>query len=172
MVSLVCVQSAPTPATSCGAGGSGLDPWTFPRCLDGGTVQGLGCREGKAGKARCPSLPQLLLGRTDASLRVRKLWQFLPELCRHTPLHRPCVNLLFLLGGHNEKNLNTVGAPFRWGRGLCRPPCPACCGHSPPLLTAGRPCLGNLCLSASCSSSWDGKSPQALLGECQWPGGP
>ncbi|NXM44602.1 LIPM Lipase, partial [Gymnorhina tibicen] len=48
----------------------------------------------------------LLLGRTDASLRVRKLWRFLPELCGHTLLHRPCANLLFLLGGHNEKNLN------------------------------------------------------------------
>lgn len=29
-----------------------------------------------------------------------------------------------------------------------------------------------VCLSASCSSSRDGKSPQALLGACQWPGGP
>ncbi|XP_059332904.1 lipase member M-like [Ammospiza nelsoni] len=48
----------------------------------------------------------LLLGRTDASLRIRRLWRFLPELCRHTLLHRPCANLLFLLGGYNEKNLN------------------------------------------------------------------
>uniref|UniRef100_A0A8U7MXJ7 Uncharacterized protein n=1 Tax=Corvus moneduloides TaxID=1196302 RepID=A0A8U7MXJ7_CORMO len=72
----------------------------------------------------------LLLGRTDASLHMRKLWRFLPELCRHTLLHRPCANLLFLLGGHNEKNLNMVGVPCRWGRGsqgrwLCHPPCPA-----------------------------------------------
>ncbi|XP_074447072.1 lipase member M-like [Larus michahellis] len=49
---------------------------------------------------------QLLLGRTDASLRMRKLWRFLPELCRHPLLHKPCANLLFLLGGYNEKNLN------------------------------------------------------------------
>ncbi|RLW04009.1 hypothetical protein DV515_00006192 [Chloebia gouldiae] len=52
------------------------------------------------------SMIPLLLGRTDASLRIRKLWRFLPELCRHTLLHRPCANLLFLLGGYNEKNLN------------------------------------------------------------------
>lgn len=79
---------------------------------------GLGCREGKAGNARRPLLPlQLLLGRTDASLRVRKLWRFLPELCRHMLLHKPCVNLLFLLSGYNEKNLNVVGVPFQWGRG-------------------------------------------------------
>ncbi|KAF4800916.1 Lipase member M [Turdus rufiventris] len=50
----------------------------------------------------------LLLGRTDASLRVRKLWRFLPELCRHMLLHKPCVNLLFLLSGYNEKNLNVT----------------------------------------------------------------
>uniref|UniRef100_A0A8C3JRJ2 AB hydrolase-1 domain-containing protein n=1 Tax=Calidris pygmaea TaxID=425635 RepID=A0A8C3JRJ2_9CHAR len=43
---------------------------------------------------------------TDASLRMRKLWRFLPELCRHPLLHKPCANLLFLLGGYNEKNLN------------------------------------------------------------------
>ncbi|NWH40791.1 LIPM Lipase, partial [Chloropsis hardwickii] len=47
-----------------------------------------------------------LLGRTDASLRIRKLWRFLPELCRHALLHKPCASLLFLLGGYNEKNLN------------------------------------------------------------------
>ncbi|NXS48958.1 LIPM Lipase, partial [Balaeniceps rex] len=49
---------------------------------------------------------QLLLGRTDASLRVRKLWRFLPELCRHPLLHKPCASLFFLLGGCDEKNLN------------------------------------------------------------------
>ncbi|KFP90213.1 Lipase member M, partial [Apaloderma vittatum] len=49
---------------------------------------------------------QLLLGRTDASLPMRKLWKFLPGLCRHPLLHKPCANLLFLLGGYNEKNLN------------------------------------------------------------------
>uniref|UniRef100_A0A8C8BHS8 Lipase n=1 Tax=Otus sunia TaxID=257818 RepID=A0A8C8BHS8_9STRI len=27
-------------------------------------------------------------------------------LCRHPLLHKPCANLLFLLGGYNEKNLN------------------------------------------------------------------
>ncbi|XP_014737788.1 PREDICTED: LOW QUALITY PROTEIN: lipase member M-like [Sturnus vulgaris] len=48
----------------------------------------------------------MLLGRTDASLRVRKLWRFLPELCRHMLLHKSCANLLFLLSGYNEKNLN------------------------------------------------------------------
>ncbi|XP_010163571.1 lipase member M, partial [Antrostomus carolinensis] len=49
---------------------------------------------------------QLLLGRTDASLRIRKLWRFLPKLCRHLLLRKSCANLLFLLGGYNEKNLN------------------------------------------------------------------
>ncbi|KFW89340.1 Lipase member M, partial [Phalacrocorax carbo] len=43
---------------------------------------------------------------SDASLRIRKLWGFLPQLCRHPLLHKPCANLLFLLGGYNEKNLN------------------------------------------------------------------
>ncbi|KFQ25747.1 Lipase member M, partial [Mesitornis unicolor] len=49
---------------------------------------------------------QLLFGRTDASLRVRKLWRFLPKLCRHPLLHKPCANLFFLMGGYNEKNFN------------------------------------------------------------------
>ncbi|NXC17076.1 LICH hydrolase, partial [Corythaeola cristata] len=49
---------------------------------------------------------QLLLGRTDASLRVRRLWRFLPKLCRHPLLHKPCASLFFLLGGYNEKNFN------------------------------------------------------------------
>ncbi|NXN38988.1 LIPM Lipase, partial [Rhinoptilus africanus] len=49
---------------------------------------------------------QLLLGRRDATLRIRKLWRFLPELCERPLLHKPCANLLFLLGGYNEKNLN------------------------------------------------------------------
>lgn len=53
-------------------------------------------------------LPQILLGKTDASLRMRKLWRFLPNLCSHSLLHKPCANLLFLLGGFNEKNLNMV----------------------------------------------------------------
>uniref|UniRef100_A0A8C0BQN6 Lipase n=1 Tax=Buteo japonicus TaxID=224669 RepID=A0A8C0BQN6_9AVES len=35
-----------------------------------------------------------------------KLWRFLPQLCKHPLLHKPCANLLFLLGGYNEKNLN------------------------------------------------------------------
>ncbi|KAK4821208.1 hypothetical protein QYF61_015776 [Mycteria americana] len=64
---------------------------------------------------------QLLLGRTDASLRMMKLWRFLPQLCRHPLLHKPCANLLFLLGGYNEKNLNMVGAllkPEPWGAPL------------------------------------------------------
>ncbi|XP_068024544.1 lipase member M-like [Melanerpes formicivorus] len=49
---------------------------------------------------------QLLLGRTDATLRVRKLWRFLPRLCGHPLLQKPCANLFFLLGGYNEKNFN------------------------------------------------------------------
>ncbi|XP_075011508.1 lysosomal acid lipase/cholesteryl ester hydrolase-like isoform X2 [Calonectris borealis] len=32
--------------------------------------------------------------------------QFLPQLCGHPLLHKPCANLFFLLGGYNEKNLN------------------------------------------------------------------
>ncbi|NXF95836.1 LIPM Lipase, partial [Eubucco bourcierii] len=51
-------------------------------------------------------MSQLLLGKTDASLRIRKLWRFLPKLCGHPLLHKPCANLFFLLGGYNEKNLN------------------------------------------------------------------
>ncbi|POI28703.1 hypothetical protein CIB84_007547 [Bambusicola thoracicus] len=55
-----------------------------------------------------PDTIQILLGKTDASLRMRKLWRFLPNLCSHSLLHKPCANLLFLLGGFNEKNLNMV----------------------------------------------------------------
>uniref|UniRef100_A0A669QNQ0 Lipase n=1 Tax=Phasianus colchicus TaxID=9054 RepID=A0A669QNQ0_PHACC len=55
-----------------------------------------------------PDMLQILLGKTDASLRMRKLWRFLPNLCRHPLLHKPCANLFFLLGGFNEKNLNMV----------------------------------------------------------------
>nr|XP_009933877.1 PREDICTED: lysosomal acid lipase/cholesteryl ester hydrolase-like [Opisthocomus hoazin] len=49
---------------------------------------------------------QLLFGRTDASLQIKKLWRFLPELCRHPVLHKACASLFFLLGGYNEKNFN------------------------------------------------------------------
>ncbi|XP_010075480.1 PREDICTED: lipase member M-like [Pterocles gutturalis] len=49
---------------------------------------------------------EIVLGKTDASLRVRKLWRFLPVLCRHPLLRKPCANLFSLLGGCNEKNLN------------------------------------------------------------------
>ncbi|NWH60264.1 LIPM Lipase, partial [Geococcyx californianus] len=51
---------------------------------------------------------QLLLGRTDASLRIRKLWKFLPELCRHPLMHKPCASLFFLLGGCDKRNLNVT----------------------------------------------------------------
>ncbi|XP_042719055.1 lipase member M-like [Lagopus leucura] len=53
-----------------------------------------------------PEMLQILLGKTDASLRIRKLWRFLPNLCRHPLLHKPCADLFFLLGGFNEKNFN------------------------------------------------------------------
>ncbi|NXL96238.1 LIPM Lipase, partial [Alectura lathami] len=49
---------------------------------------------------------QILLGQKDVTLKMRKLWRFLPDLCRHLPLRKPCANLFFLLGGYNEKNLN------------------------------------------------------------------
>ncbi|XP_054254997.1 lipase member M-like [Indicator indicator] len=49
---------------------------------------------------------KLLLGKTEASLRVRKLWRFVPRLCGHPVLHKPCANLFFQLGGYNKKNLN------------------------------------------------------------------
>lgn len=101
-MSLLCVPSSSEPNTSLwGRGAVDLTP-------------GHSLTAWKGGKSRkcslcCPLLPlQLLLGRTDASLRMRKLWQFLPELCRHSLLHKPCANLLFLLGGYNEKNLNMV----------------------------------------------------------------
>lgn len=51
---------------------------------------------------------KLLLGKTDASLQIRKLWWFVPDLCRHPLLRKPCTSLLFLLGGYNDKNLNMV----------------------------------------------------------------
>ncbi|NXG51523.1 LIPM Lipase, partial [Psilopogon haemacephalus] len=51
-------------------------------------------------------ISQLLLGNMDASLRIRKLWRFLPSLCRHPLLHKPCANLFYLMGGYNKKNLN------------------------------------------------------------------
>ncbi|XP_072196538.1 lysosomal acid lipase/cholesteryl ester hydrolase-like [Excalfactoria chinensis] len=51
-------------------------------------------------------LPQILLGKTDASLRMRKLWRFLPNQCSHPLLYKLCASLFFLLGGFNERNLN------------------------------------------------------------------
>lgn len=94
--------------------------WTFVGTLcrtplPGGTAHGDtggvgGQREENTRKQPHPSLLQLLLGRTDAALRLRKLWRFLPALCRQPLLHKPCANLFFLLGGYNEKNLNMVGA--------------------------------------------------------------
>ncbi|XP_054030653.1 lipase member M isoform X2 [Dryobates pubescens] len=35
-----------------------------------------------------------------------KMLQFLPRLCGHPLLQKPCANLFFLLGGYNEKNFN------------------------------------------------------------------
>lgn len=143
----------------------------------GEAVQGLGCRKGNARNQPCPLLLQLLLGRTDASLRMRKLWRFLPQLCRHPLLHKPCANLFFLLGGYNEKNLNMVSVlprvgvtePEPWGALLgstqqCPPglptPLPAACplpakhpaqpatATSPQHSWTSRCCKGNACPSA------------------------
>uniref|UniRef100_A0A8B9VA19 AB hydrolase-1 domain-containing protein n=1 Tax=Anas zonorhyncha TaxID=75864 RepID=A0A8B9VA19_9AVES len=44
----------------------------------------------------------------DRQFKIFQLWRFLPDLCRHPVLHKPCATLLFLLGGYNEKNLNMV----------------------------------------------------------------
>ncbi|NXY80969.1 LICH hydrolase, partial [Alcedo cyanopectus] len=51
-------------------------------------------------------LLQLLFGRMDVSLRIKKLWRFLPQLCKYPLLHKLCSNILFLMSGYNEKNLN------------------------------------------------------------------
>lgn len=151
-----------------------------------------GCK-GNARNQPCPWLLQFLLGRTDASLRMRKLWRFLPALCSCPLLYKPCANLLFLLGGYNEKNLNMVGAPARVGT---RDPEPARSGDPPCLLPAPLPakhpaqpatathtqrsrasrcCKGNTRPFARsiprCFSSLGRKSLRALLGECQCPGG-
>ncbi|XP_074010703.1 lysosomal acid lipase/cholesteryl ester hydrolase-like isoform X3 [Numenius arquata] len=48
---------------------------------------------------------QFKIGGKEKSPEYLFSW-FLPELCRHPLLHKPCANLLFLLGGYNEKNLN------------------------------------------------------------------
>lgn len=88
---------------------------------------------------------QLLLGQTDASLRMRKLWRFLPDLCRHPVLHKPCATLLFLLGGYNEKNLNTVCAPLY----------PSCC--HPKRRSPQAFCTCTACPQETCRTSWQRK---------------
>ena len=75
----------------------------------GQAVRELGCRKRNTRTHTHPLLLQLLFGRTDASLQIKKLWRFLPELCRHPVLHKACASLFFLLGGYNEKNFNMVG---------------------------------------------------------------
>uniref|UniRef100_A0A8B9PHT0 Lipase n=1 Tax=Apteryx owenii TaxID=8824 RepID=A0A8B9PHT0_APTOW len=42
----------------------------------------------------------------NVSLRMTKMWKFLPELCSYSFFHKSCANMFFLLGGYNEKNLN------------------------------------------------------------------
>uniref|UniRef100_A0A8C3JLD4 Lipase n=1 Tax=Calidris pygmaea TaxID=425635 RepID=A0A8C3JLD4_9CHAR len=57
--------------------------------------------------ARSPIMKMsFLLDRQFKMFQVEDYSMFLPELCRHPLLHKPCANLLFLLGGYNEKNLN------------------------------------------------------------------
>uniref|UniRef100_A0A8C0BQ52 Lipase n=1 Tax=Buteo japonicus TaxID=224669 RepID=A0A8C0BQ52_9AVES len=61
--------------------------------------------------ARSPVMKMtFLLDRQFKMFQVGDYSMFLPQLCKHPLLHKPCANLLFLLGGYNEKNLNMVGA--------------------------------------------------------------
>ncbi|KFO76821.1 Lysosomal acid lipase/cholesteryl ester hydrolase, partial [Cuculus canorus] len=55
-----------------------------------------------------PQVIQLFLGKTDATLRIRKLSKYLPRLCRYPLMYKPCGRLFSLLGGNNEKNLNVT----------------------------------------------------------------
>ncbi|KGL76564.1 Lysosomal acid lipase/cholesteryl ester hydrolase, partial [Tinamus guttatus] len=55
--------------------------------------------------SQCRTL-KFFLGKTDASLRIKKLQKMLPELCRHSFFHKFCASLFFLVGGCNEKNFN------------------------------------------------------------------
>lgn len=108
-----------------------------------------GCRKRNASSYLCPLFPQLLVGQTDASLRMRKLWRFLPDLCRHPVLHKPCATLLFLLGGYNEKNLNMV----------CVPLYPSCC--HPKRRSPQAFCTCTACPQKTCYTSWQCKeAPQ------------
>lgn len=108
-----------------------------------------GCRKRNASSYLCPLFPQLLVGQTDASLRMRKLWRFLPDLCRHPVLHKPCATLLFLLGGYNEKNLNMV----------CVPLYPSCCHPKRRIPQAF--CTCTACPQETCYTSWQCKeAPQ------------
>ncbi|XP_064369617.1 lipase member M-like isoform X1 [Dromaius novaehollandiae] len=54
---------------------------------------------------QCETL-KLLFGKTDVSLRIRKMRKFLPELCSYSFFHKSCSNTFFLLGGYNEQNFN------------------------------------------------------------------
>uniref|UniRef100_A0A8C3JLH4 AB hydrolase-1 domain-containing protein n=1 Tax=Calidris pygmaea TaxID=425635 RepID=A0A8C3JLH4_9CHAR len=57
-------------------------------------------------KGSCPDTVHRAIQCSGKEFIPTNLWRFLPELCRHPLLHKPCANLLFLLGGYNEKNLN------------------------------------------------------------------
>uniref|UniRef100_A0A8B9DEQ4 Lipase n=1 Tax=Anser cygnoides TaxID=8845 RepID=A0A8B9DEQ4_ANSCY len=49
--------------------------------------------------------PAVIIKHAKSGVKQKR---FLPDLCRHPVLHKPCATLLFLLGGYNEKNLNTT----------------------------------------------------------------
>uniref|UniRef100_A0A672V955 AB hydrolase-1 domain-containing protein n=1 Tax=Strigops habroptila TaxID=2489341 RepID=A0A672V955_STRHB len=70
--------------------------------------------------ARSPIMKlSFLLDRQFKTLQVGDCSMFLPQLCRNQLLHKPCANLLFLLGGYNEKNFNMVSVPGLCGVGTC-----------------------------------------------------
>ncbi|NWH82392.1 LICH hydrolase, partial [Piaya cayana] len=57
---------------------------------------------------RLPNVIQFLLGKTDATLQIKKLWKYLPSLCRYPMMYNACTSIFSLLGGCHEKNLNVT----------------------------------------------------------------
>lgn len=138
LISLACVQSAPTPATSCPhlCEAAGLTPGYSLCCLAVGQCRGWAAGRGQQETPVSPFAPAAAAGQdgrvpadqealalspraVQAHAAAQALCQpALPAgwLQREEPQHGGCANLVGM----------KVPGPL-----LCRPPCPACHRHSP-----------------------------------------